>query len=61
MTNSDGVVDGVPIDGVVQCDTAFVLTDSEITLEVRDAGNATGRDSVSLTLVPTLSRHSQTW
>ncbi|MEC8276542.1 MAG: hypothetical protein VX026_02420, partial [Myxococcota bacterium] len=40
-------------DGTVQCDTTLVLTESEVSLEVKDAGNAMGSDTVTLTVVPT--------
>ncbi|MEC8380682.1 MAG: hypothetical protein VXZ96_10200, partial [Myxococcota bacterium] len=40
-------------DGTVQCEGILLPTDTEVTLEVKDSGNATGSVSVNLTVEPT--------
>ena len=43
----------------MQCDGVLLPTDVEVTLEVKDAGNATGSASVALSVTPTAAPESQ--
>ena len=49
----------VPDRWPVQCDGVLLPTDVEVTLEVKDAGNATGSASVALSVTPTAAPESQ--
>ena len=40
-------------DGTVQCEGILSPADTEITLEVKDSGNATGSSSINITVTPT--------
>ena len=50
---SEVLCEATESDGAVQCDGILLPSDTEVTLEVTDAGNATSSASVSLTVTPT--------